>query len=439
MGVKHFWPWLKQTYGEHIRTISRARDNTAGLDVDILAIDMNGVIHNCTQRIFKYGNHAPRHKRLLVKRVRHTNALNRKVFEAVAQAVEYYRKMVNPKKKLLLCVDGVAGLSKMSQQRQRRFRSAKEASEDAVFDSNCITPGTEFLDNLTKYLDWYVKVQLNSNPDWFGLEVILSNEKVPGEGEHKIVRYLRKYHVVGQSCCIHGMDADLIMLSLASPCNDMYVFREDSFRPDQIHLVNIGEIRAEMRRRFEVDSRNARVITDFVLLCYTVGNDFLPQIPGIEILQGGIDSLLHVYRDIREDSGYLATTWKGVLRINKKNFTQYLTSFAELEEDLINGKVQKKESFFPDEILSSSCMHNSEGKLVVDIEKYKEKYYAKKFPEGVTVKDVCLEYLKGMQWVLNYYTTGIPSWSWCYPFDYAPFISDVVEFLPSYGWKGFPQ
>ena len=90
----------------------------------------------------------------------------------------------------------------MSQQRQRRFRSAKESDGDCPFDSNCITPGTEFLDNLTKYLDWYIKVQVSSNPDWFNLEVVLSNEKVPGEGEHKIVRYLRKYHIAGQSCCI---------------------------------------------------------------------------------------------------------------------------------------------------------------------------------------------------------------------------------------------
>ena len=235
------------------------------------------------------------------------------------------------------------------------------------------------------------------------------------------------------------MDADLIMLSLASPCNDMYVFREDSFRPDQIHIVDIGAIRADMRTRFEVDTRNTKVITDFVLLCYTVGNDFLPQIPGIEILQGGIDSLLHVYRDIREDSGYLATTWRGALRINKKNFTKYIESFSELEEDLINGKVQKKESFFPDQVLLGACSHNTQGKLVVDIELYKQRYYKKKFPEGISVEDICKEYLRGMQWVLNYYTTGIPSWRWCYPFDYAPFISDVVKYLPDYKWAGFPR
>ena len=234
------------------------------------------------------------------------------------------------------------------------------------------------------------------------------------------------------------MDADLIMLSLASPCRDMYVFREDSFRPDDIHLVNIGAIRQSMRSDFEVDDRNMRVITDFVLLCYTVGNDFLPQIPGIEILQGGIDSLLHVYRDIREDSGYLATTWKGKLRLNKGNFLKYLTSFSELEEELINNKVQKKESFFTDSILLDSCHHDTEdGKLKVCIEEYKERYYKKKFPSDVDLNQICKEYLIGMQWVLNYYTTGIPSWKWFYPYDYAPFISDVVKYLPNYKWADF--
>lgn len=438
MGIKHFWPWLKQSYGGHIRTISRAASKSVDLEVDILAIDMNGIIHNSCQKIFKYGNYAPKTKRLLVKKKTSKYVLNRRVFEEVVKQVEYYRKMVQPKKKILLCVDGVAGLSKMSQQRQRRFRSAKESDGLADFDSNCITPGTEFLDNLTKYLDWYVRVQVSMNPDWQGLEVMLSNEKVPGEGEHKIVRYLRKYHVAGQSCCIHGMDADLIMLALASPCRKMYIYREDSFRPDQIHLVDIGGIRKEMRTRLDVQPENNRIITDFLLMCYTVGNDFLPQVPGIEILQGGIDSLLHVYQDIVEDSGYLATMSKGCLRLNKKNFLQYLVSLSDLEEELINGKVAKSGAFFPDEILSSSCIHNDEGKLVVDIEEYKRKYYAKKFPSDKTVEEICKEYIKGMQWVLNYYTTGIPSWVWNYPFDYAPFISDLVKYLPEYKWKPFP-
>ena len=239
MGVKHFFVWFRKNFAGNIKTISRSHSENAGIDVDILAIDMNGIIHNCAQRVFRYGNYAPRFKKLLV-RTNKTKQFNleKKVYEAVANEVNFFRKFVNPKKKLLLCVDGVAGLSKMNQQRQRRFKSAKE-NHGLVFDSNAITPGTQFLDRLTKYLDWYIQMQISVSPEWQSLEVILSNEKVCGEGEHKIINYLRKYKQNGESCCIHGMDADLIMLSMSAPCKNMFVLREDSFRRDAIHMIDI--------------------------------------------------------------------------------------------------------------------------------------------------------------------------------------------------------
>ncbi|MPC31401.1 5'-3' exoribonuclease 1 [Portunus trituberculatus] len=37
-------------------------------------------------------------------------------------------------------------------------------------------------------------------------------------------------------------------------------------------------------------------------------------------------------------------------------------------------------------------------------------------------------YVRAIQWILNYYYNGICSWSWYYPFHYAPYISDVRDF-----------
>lgn len=37
------------------------------------------------------------------------------------------------------------------------------------------------------------------------------------------------------------------------------------------------------------------IIDDFVLMCFIVGNDFLPNIPGFNIWNAGIDILLSFY------------------------------------------------------------------------------------------------------------------------------------------------
>lgn len=44
------------------------------------------------------------------------------------------------------------------------------------------------------------------------------------------------------------------------------------------------------------------------------------------------------------------------------------------------------------------------------------------------LKEQASEYVKGLQWILHYYYNGVPSWSWFYPFHYAPYISDIKDF-----------
>ena len=437
MGIKHFWIWFKEQHGEYITTHHRPKISTFGIDTDMLAIDMNGIFHTCAQKVFRYGNYAPRNKNLITKR-RQPNyrTLEKRLFEAVAAEVDLYRRLVNPKKRLLLCVDGIAGMAKMSQQRQRRFRSAKESSGGG-FDSNCITPGTRFMNNLSKYLDWYIRMQVSVNPEWQHLEVIFSNEKVPGEGEHKIVHYLRKYRTLGESCCIHGMDADLIMLGLASPCEDIYILRDDSFKHDVSHMVNLGKVRVELSKRLNNGATgNVKHINDFLLMCYAVGNDFLPHAPGIEILSGGIDTMIEIYNDVEEEYGYLSRRFRGQLRMCKESFSHYLEDFSSLEEEMFNKKLNGRHSTFPDPVMDKYIHVDADGKKVLNIEEYKKEYYATKFPNH-TVEQVCNEYIFGMRWVLDYYTSGIPMWSWCYPWHYSPFMSDVAKFMPKFSCKKY--
>jgi len=116
-------------------------------------------------------------------------------------------KIVQPRRVLYLAVDGVAPRAKMNQQRSRRFRSSREAEELAAtilardgqlpdassrFDSNCITPGTDFMLKLGIAMTKWIEFKQQSDPFWKnGADVVFTGPDVPGEGEHKVMDYIR--------------------------------------------------------------------------------------------------------------------------------------------------------------------------------------------------------------------------------------------------------
>ena len=65
---------------------------------------------------------------------------------------------------------------------------------------------------------------------------------------------------------------------------------------------------------------------------------------------------------------------------------------------------------------------------------WKDRYYQAKFEIGMDADaqrvKVCVEYVKGLCWVLKYYCQGVPSWTWYYPYHYAPCASDLIS-LPN--------
>ncbi|KAL0218003.1 hypothetical protein RCL1_008851 [Eukaryota sp. TZLM3-RCL] len=95
----------------------------------------------------------------------------------------------------------------MNQQRSRRFRAAQEAAEKskknesskAAFDSNQITPGTQFMFDLAECLRFFITNKLSTDPNWKDLKVILSDANVPGEGEHKIMDFIRPQRYYGEN------------------------------------------------------------------------------------------------------------------------------------------------------------------------------------------------------------------------------------------------
>jgi len=58
---------------------------------------------------------------------------------------------------------------------------------------------------------------------------------------------------------------------------------------------------------------------------------------------------------------------------------------------------------------------------------YKDKLKQKNVEKGGGLDRLFRTYVEGLVWVFKYYYQGCQSWSWYYPFHYAPFASDLVN------------
>lgn len=452
MGIKKFFGWFKNQFNSSIYRLNKKtfHDLEPKVCIDNFMIDLNGLFHSSAQRIFQYGDFKPMQKLFgppspTIK----DDYVNRiKVYQNVCDRIEYLKNVARPKKRFILCIDGPAPLSKQNQQRQRRFRSAfeKKESTTTAFDSNCMTPGTVFMDELSKYIHSFITKKIKSDETWKCLEIVFSDEKVAGEGEQKLVSYVRKHGNTDETFCIHGADADIIMLALATHFPKFYILRDDMMSvANEFYVVDINQVRQDMatlldwsnddNSTYAFDAKNA--INDFILMCFMVGNDFLPHIPSIEIVQGSIDILLDVYRKTCFEHGHLTGYKLDSVYFEKKSLKVFLDTVALYEKTSLEEKMQRKEEYFPSPILESRSEFIN-GKWVVDIERYRRKYYRDNM--GLNLKksneleQVCHQYLEGVQWVLSYYTSGVPNWKWKYPHHYSPFCFDLARYIDTFSF-----
>jgi len=445
MGIHRFYPWFKTHFARHIVDVKVPTDcNT--FHVDNFMIDLNGVFHTSCQRIYKYGNFKAT-KRLISLNNSHSS-INKdlEVFKDICTEIERLMRFVTPKKRLYLAVDGVAPICKQAQQRQRRFKSAME-SDGTDFDSCKISPGTLFMHDLTAYIDDFIQNKINSDRKWSTFECIFSNEKVPSEGEQKCLQFVRQNIILhpSETYCIHGMDADLIMLALSAHASQFYILRENIYESG-FHFIDVRGVSTDlstiMSWRLGDDAKKftqERAIDDFVFLCFVVGNDFLPHIPSIEIAEGGVDVMLEVYRKVGEKYGHLTRIHQDNVIFIKKTLEVFFYELATYEKGLFEEKLNSNAVFLPHPILDrNTTYHPTTGFKVLNYEKFSDDYYRSCFPPNTDIKSICLDYIEGMQWVITYYTKKVPCWSWCYKYNYAPLAKDLAKYVKDFRFKEYP-
>lgn len=418
MGVKHFYLWYRKHLGE---TISSHPPK-----VDILAIDLNGLFHLCAQKVFRYGNVST----LLLQKNRSQNQ-NVILFREICRKIERLCLDIHPQKKLILCVDGVAGLGKMNQQRQRRFKTGLTMDTD-LFNPSSFTPGTKLMDHLTKYIDWFLRSMMTNHRYWQDLEIVFSNEKVPGEGEHKIMQYIRHLeHSSKETICIYGLDADLILIGLLLERKNVYVAREPEYGfIEYVALSLFREKLSEIMRFSEKLFCKEDALRDFVLISCLVGNDFLPTIPTISILDGAFDFFIEAYRRIGKEVGHLTCFKEGDVTFRIEAFTAFLKEISGQEKQMMEKKYNAQHSFFPDPLVLKNLRIEGQ-RNVLQFERYRQDYHVTKL-KNIPISELVHKYLDGSLWVLNYYRKGMPDWSWFFPYFYGPLLMDLLDHITSY-------
>lgn len=370
--------------------------------------------------------------------------------ELIDQVCKYLKKIVSivsPSKRVYVAVDGVVPMAKIRQQRLRRFKSIWTASEEEKlgirsssqprWDTNAITPGTAFMERLSKALH---QVSTGNQVEWS-----ISAADEAGEGEQKLMRELQTTNTES-SHCIYGLDADLIVLSMLQKRSSMWLFRE---------AIECGEVlyngSEEEYRYFSIDrlkeylfkGQDESYLRDYCMGMSLLGNDFLPHSISVKLKDGGHDVLLQMLRSVRSEVGTLIDSESGLWKPNALQSCFEWLSRA--EEDWIQNSISHKlkqrwqktrgstpqehaadeMNKFPLRVAEDMALVGFGGSLRSD---WKQVYHLR-YLQTDSLNTICSEYCKGLQWICNYYTGNAMDTMWHFPWLVPPLWSDLHTWI----------
>lgn len=444
MGIPSFFSHIVKN---HINIIKKLSANP--IKVDNLYLDCNSIIYDAVYK--------------LDASVLSSDIVN-SIITNVINSIKEYIKQLNPTNSIMIAFDGVAPVAKLEQQRSRRFKSLytnnitksilKKTDPDP-WNTTAITPGTVFM----KMLDEKVKKAFEIPSNFNINKIIFSGSNEYGEGEHKIFKYIRDNSIDHQNknTVIYGLDADLIMLSInhlpVSP--NIYLFREtpefiksisSELEPNESYVLDIPElasiITSDMNNGNNEFSDKNRVY-DYIFMCFFLGNDFMPHFPSINIRTGGVDKMLQAYKATIGGTEDILTDGKTINWKNVRKLVQFLAD-NELEfikhEHKIRDRREKNKlpNITPEEKLNNfNNIPTYERSVEKYINPYKDgwqgRYYKSLFDIEINderCKQICTNYLEGLEWTMKYYTSGCPDWRYTYNYSYPPLLCDLIHYIP---------
>ncbi|VDO07664.1 unnamed protein product [Rodentolepis nana] len=304
MGVPKFYRWISQRYP----CINQIIKDNEVVPIDHVYLDLNGIIHSsshCDGMAFDVFDED-------------------KVFQTIANYINYIINLIKPRKTIFLAVDGVAPRAKMTQQRARRFVGPKKVADEikkrkekgqkidetTIFDSNVISPGTEFMARLHEYFKTYIANQITNNPIWRRADVIYSG--------HDIFLGLATHE---PNLCI--LRENVYTVKSPIPQNIPFCLVHLSLLREYIGL-EFGDLKDEISFPFDLE----RIIDDWIFMGYFLGNDFIPNLPNMHIHAESFIFLWDTYHVVLPKlDGYINDFGK----LNLERFHVFITELASFD------------------------------------------------------------------------------------------------------------
>ena len=364
------------------------------------------------------------------------------------------------------------------------FNNIKKVSMS--WNTSSITPGTLFMNKLNKALterfnpknkekhnnpsSFYKKIglQYQNTEDYNNLNIILSTSDEDGEGEHKIFDYIRnnKESHKSSKTIIYGLDADLIMLCLnhVDIFDKLYLHREtpefmksmgNTLDKNNDYLFSISSLDKIICS--EMNMNNSK---NYVFLCFLLGNDFLPHFPALNIRSDGIDKILNAFKLLKSkqknfsllnnDNSFIV--WKNFRKLievlceqEEQSFIDEYTKIKKMSNRVLQNKNENQSENLNDKeqleknidyiILNYPSLDRSiEDNIDPLNEGWINRYYENLFNiENINdkiIKEICINYVEGLEWTFYYYNSGCPDWNWHYKYNYPPLLNDLIKYIP---------
>ena len=435
MGIPSYYKRLVDRYPKLVQKGIRA------LKSDVLLMDFNCLIYQCVR-----GDALPKY----------TKDTREEWEKALIEAVKKYTVKVwdtaGKPSQVLIAVDGVVPMAKIRQQRLRRFKSRwlaaveREAGVrkpgEEVWDTNAITPGTEFMEKLGRGLR-----TLAAARNWS-----VSCAAEPGEGEQKVMAWVRDQtsKLAGKSVTVYGLDADLIVLSLLSVARDvpgvggwkllreLAEFEGGRAEGGAFGALDICELLGIL---VPAKMSPAEYMLEYACGLSFLGNDFLPHSLSVKMKEGGHDLLCMTLADIHAGGGRLV----GLdAKVRPAVAAELVRRWAEQEEQSIADNFahkykgrpmpprnERERLMIPYERLPLEWKAESViwrgGLLLPD---WREQYRAT-WLHGASAEKTTGEYMKGLQWIIDYYLGRPVSYSWYFPWNVPPLWGDLAAQMRS--------